>query len=301
VLSKTGKRIGDISYDEFKLGPSDSRLFQAIAHGTVAQVALYLPKSRTSLSLPIVATKAPRGEAPVDVGAPRYVRSADAAEAQFERLDAKRLRAESGVKGGRSSAVFGFNAPRFYVTLPKLANSAYADIKVDKVKPTLTKKAKWELETNGFSAEGFRYGYTLRGSGDAPLAAREIAGVAQLVYPLGARVVEVDVAAPNRDGVDAEFTKNQVRVAVSAGEIPSFSNFSSGAYEPVRAFDKTGRELRQLSYRSSDGESTIYAFWGTPAKLRVVLVEDYTELQLPFKVKVPALLPKSKSGEGGDH
>ena len=292
------KKMADISYADFKKGPLNIFVLQAVAAAPFTKIAVLTQRSTETRAFKVSAAREPK-EADAIVGA-RFV-PYHGGDPVFADVPAARWKSETVVKGGRSSAMMGFNQPRFYVRLPATDAAAFATLETTKVTPKLKKKSKFEVADNGYEETQHRQAYTVSSPDDKPLAASKISGMVKVHYPLQVVLTTLTAAKPASDGVSASFDKNHVSIKLAGGEIPNHPSFAAASYEPVRAFDGAGRELRLLPFQSSDGDATVYAFWGTPASVRVITVSGWGDVSVPFSVDVPPPLPKDKSGDPGDN
>lgn len=225
----------------------------------------------------------------------------------FKTFTEAQLRAGIAIVSGRSHAMFGYNTPEVRLQLPKVSNSAYADI--DFSDPALVdaagKPVRIELERGGYNEEKFSDEIRFRSpDSDAVVTFARVRGSAKVKYPLEVQTLTLTPAQPGPKELLLKIDGPFVSFAPDAVTIPDVS-FTD--LKPVRAYDAAGKLLERYSYSETstddDGNyATRMAFYGNVARLEIDVVPEqaWVELDLPYNLTPAPLLPAGHEGEDPD-
>lgn len=210
------------------------------------------------------------------------------------------LKAAVKVKSGRSSAVFGFNAPSVEVHLPRIDNSVYAADKWEtpKLLDGRGRELAFEKEQGIYDHRTFSTEIRFNDANGKPKQFAKAVGSMTITYPLAMHTVSVkkgEKAKSTEFGVviDGPFVKVYTAMVAEA----AFGN----DIETVRAYDKTGKRLeRVLGYSSSGfddgGNYQQWAYHGEVARADVDVVSERAGLKIDYEMPPAPLLPDSMAG-----
>jgi hypothetical protein len=266
------------------------------ARGRVARVEVAVPLETLTRTVPVEATAAPDGEQPA--AAPRYLPPME--PPRFAALGAAEVREQTKVLARRSFAVFGYNTPKVAVALPRVDNSAYAEVRFKDV-ALLDRKGRpveFERESGGLDHQDMSSEVRFKPKqGDALVEFARATGTASVRYPLRIEILKLTPKAPAARGVRMQIRGSQVRVQ----GLESWVGFPPDRLDRHQAFDAAGRRLRRLPYSGSsttpEGTWQLVGFWGQPAEVRVIRVAEWTEFELPYDLRPAEKLPMSKIGQ----
>ena len=229
---------------------------------------------------------------------PRYVK--DAVEPVFESPSAQEVLKEIKIVSDRSTAMFGFNTPEVVLYLPQIGNSAYAEVVFDD--PVLFDgngaPVPFELENGGYNGRTFSAEIRLAPKeGDGLVEFAMIKGSGKIRYPLkvDTRIVKAGDAAAK--GPDVNLDGPFVTYTEPTTQAWSFSFSTNG---PVRAYDASGRRLRQDGYSSSSWKNNVthktIAFRGNVAQFQMDTAGQWVEIEFNYELPPISPLPSSYSG-----
>ncbi len=252
--------------------------------GIIDKIEVYLPVEFVDSRFDVQATAEPTtiGSDNIEAQYPRYV--AESAPLKSESLDPATLKSRTQVFAKRSEAMIGENTPEVVVALPRVLNSAYATI--DFGTPKLLNSAggvvPYELENGGFDSKAFsaEVRFTTKGK-NQPVKFAHAVGTVHLKYPVKVSLVSLTSAQPAHGVLKAAFHGAKVTLAGYDGSL-EMNSFLPDAITLLRAYDASGRQLKKLNYSGFAANSREYAFWGHPVELRVVQVDQWQTLDIPF-------------------
>lgn len=241
--------------------------------GKIAKVEIYTPVAYVTNTLGIQAFAPPEtdGATTINPRTSRYIRINHAVKGV--ELDQEQLKAQVSVSAQRRTTS-EWNCPIVLVQLPYVLNSAYAQISYGK--PELTDKngdiVTYDPEESGFDPETFTSAMQFTNA-KGPFAFAT--GKVHLLYPARLNTITLTPAQPENGGMKAKFDGCKVRVY--AKDSPEGYDLPEDLSN-IRAYDAGGRQLARLDY-SNDG-GTIY--WGNPAEVRVITVDKWLDIDLPY-------------------
>jgi hypothetical protein len=269
----------------------------------VARGAVVLLLAGTAILIVLLAAPATAQEASELLASPRH--ETEARQVKYVEFTVERLLQEVAVVSSRSSAWFGFNTPEVQIHLPRCDNSIYADIEFSEPKLTDDGGAEvaYESERGIYDHELFLDELRFKAVDDAessePPQFAMAEGTVRLRYPLSVRTLSLrpDQALPA--DVVVRFDGPFVHWQQGGIEVPEAASFSG--IEPMRAFDKDGRQLERhpnQGFKMVDNITTErYAYWGEVAELRIDVVEQWAVLEISYQLPPVPLLAQSKVGE----
>jgi hypothetical protein len=218
----------------------------------------------------------------------------------LKKITVDELRAGTKVTSGRSTAIFGFNAPSVELHLPRIDNSAYVDDKWDtpKLLDAKGRELAFEKEQGLYDHRSFNTEIRLKDSEGKPKNYAKAVGSMTFVYPIAMSTVSLkktDVAKAQDLGVviDGPYVK------VYEGEVAeaAFGN----DIEAVRAYDKAGKRLeRVMGYSSSgyeDGRNYDQrAYHGEVGRVDVDVIEKRAGFRVDYEMPPAPPLPDDKAG-----
>jgi len=283
----SGKDIDQVTYAEFKKGPSATTRISARAKGTVAFVRWLRAKPGKKIEIDVTAVPEPKAEGFGPSSRPRYAPPAMSTPA-LTTIDDKNIVLQ--LQSGRSCAMFGHNAPQIDLVLPQAGNSLLAKIELapPKVKGG---KGGFELETNGLDERRLRYHWTLRpkvqSKKDTPFAFATIDAEATVQYPLKGETRRID-----RPSDAVAIAGNRVSVKLQEGEELADTSELPG----IKAYDRTGRELRRFNTSEWNDEGQTFHFMGQVASVQLNVVSQWVDRKITAKLKPAPLRPREKAG-----
>lgn len=304
---KGGRTPLDLEYRELPVTIEGKRMSFNV-HGKVASVLLVLPKTWAEKTLAVTATPEPTvdGEKPVKVAVPRTLWDPPAGTGLVT-TSAAAVRSGTHIVAARTYAVVDYNQPKLEIHLPRIDNSLYASMELPEAtlvdasgkRVAHREDSAWvewpELTTEvRFSTE----------SGEGLVEFARARGTVKLHFPIAMRSVTLTRAAPVSGTLKAEFKGARVTVIGEGAVEPRLSTPKGAprAFDLVRAFDKNGERLRQLgssSERRGDGRHLL-AFWGEPVEVRLVVADQWEDLDLAYDLPPSRLLPPDKQGQKPD-
>ena len=268
--------------------------------GTIAQIEIMMAVEYADITLDVHAVPEPAvvPDQPLPATT-RYVAPGIPTEpVAFTRAT---LLQQCSVTARREDSRAGYDNPQLAVTLPPVANSAYAT--VDFGKPRLLDAAGNDIEyqLQRYESGGTKFtnaiDFIIQAKKNAMEFTRAVGSVT-IHYPVVMKVVTLTPAAPRVDAFTVQFTPPLVKVNGLDHAMLTRNLFSYPELGLVRAFDATGRQLKALAYRGSQSRNNIhwqvYAFWGTPAEIRIYTVTQWLTVELPYDLSLAELLPASK-------
>jgi len=264
-------------------------------NGLVAKVDVIMPTEYVSNTFDVHPINEDNREAQsVGLISTRYVPPVAAVkEAVF---DAATLKAAVSVAARRYEQQSNYNVPSIALKLPPVLNTMFAQ--VDAGIPELTDANEKSLKYDKFQvfdAEAFIDDILLLET-KAPFAFAT--GSLHLRYPAKLTLVTLTTAKPDAGEFHARFNGATVSVSADpAGDEENALTLPPG-YAGLRAFDASGRQIRTINpvgtERINDVHYTTYAFWGKSTEVRIVVVDKWISLDLPYHLP-PA--PKLPGGE----
>ncbi len=274
----------------------------AKVQGQVAGIEVYYPIEFTGRTLSIKAASAPdffRDDVwPVKV--PRYM--PDPGGPDFVAMDPAGLKAGTRVAARRTYGLVGFNTAKINVSLPPVDNSAFA--RLDFGQPELLDAQggtiAYSLEKGVYSHETFSEEIRFTAEeGKKPVEFARSVGSVNIRYPARLKMVTLTAEEPKSGGLEARFLGPKVLVR-GLDDLPR-RPFLPDSLTALRAYDVTGRRLKNLSYSGNLIENNInwrkVGFWGEVRELRIVAVEEWLEMDIPFDLPPAPELPGSRRGK----
>jgi len=298
---KGGRTPLELEYRELPVTIEGKRMSFNV-HGKVGSVLLVLPKEWTEKTLTVIATPEPTvdGEKPVKVAAPRALWDPPAGTG-LTKITAAAVRSGTRVVAARTYAVVDYNQPKVEVRLPRVDNSLYASMEFPEAtlvdasgKPVPHREdsiwVRWPELSNEvrFSTE----------SGEGIVELARARGTVKLHFPVAMHTVTLTRAAPVSGALKAEFKGARVTIIGEGTDEPRLSTPSGAphAFDLVRAFDKNGERLRQIGSESWSDDRHLLAFWGEPVEVRLVVADQWEDLELSYDLPPAQLLPPDKQG-----
>jgi len=274
-----------------------------LAKGIVARVEVYLATAVVNTTLPVIASCEPdtMGTDRIPMKAPRYAKPE--LDLKAAAIDLLALKAQTRVIAGRTDALFGYNTPDIKLQLPHLANSCYAGIKFGPA--TLVSKTgkpvKYELEQVGFTCDDCSYAIRFTNPGtEVPVEFARATGKITVKYPADVKVVTLTPAQPAAGNIKVNF--NGMKISLCGIDEKLDANaFLPTNLAAIRAFDDSGRQLQQLNYSGSRTADDVtwneMAFWGQPTVVRVVVIDKWLPMDLPYDLPpLPKLVAPKMGG-----
>ena len=274
----------------------------ARAQGRVAGVEVFHPIEFATRTLTVRAASAPnffRDDVwPVKV--PRYMPDPDGPD--FAAMDLAGLKAGTGVTARRTYGLIGFNTPKINVSLPPVDNSVFA--RLDFGEPELLDARggpiAYSLEKGVYSHETFseEIRFTAK-EGKKPVEFARSVGSVNIRYPARLKVVTLTGEEPKSGGLEARFLGPKVLIR-GLDDLPR-RPFLPDSLTALRAYDVTGRRLKKLNYSGNLIENNVNwikaGFWGEVRELRIIAVEEWLEMDIPFDLPPAPELPESRRGK----
>lgn len=164
-------------------------------------------------------------------------------EPQYRTMTAKELQSSVTVRGSRSYAVFGYNAPKIIVELPPIDNSVYSEVKFDD--PVLVDDAgnvvEYERENGIYDHDSHSDEIRMKTADGDPVPYASAKGKLRVRYPIAIRTHRVaanDARGLGALGVEIEGRSVKFTVDDSVPEPAPFAPF-----EAIRAFDASGKMI----------------------------------------------------------
>ncbi|MHB9107403.1 MAG: hypothetical protein ACYDCO_10150 [Armatimonadota bacterium] len=278
-------QMNEISYStDFE----DNREMDFRMQGTIAKVEVYLPTGFAAATLNIVVPAEPEvmeADAPV-IKSSRYRMPTETVEGATFDLAAVKAQTSVDLRFDENQI------PELIVNMPRVLNSAFARVDFGKPKTVdaAGKEVRFATMQGKYATAHFMDGVGFNGPLQ-PFA--RASGSITVRYPGIVRTVVLTPAKPREGNIAAQF--RGAKIAVTGLPKVERDDFSYGDPELIRAFDATGRELRSLNYSGFEFENNVNwsvdAFWGTPTEVRLLVVENWLTLTLPYDlalVKEPA-------------
>ncbi len=274
------------------------------ASGKIAKVDVFMLSAYSSETVEVKATCKPvyYGEDAWNIRAPRYL--PDRGICRFAEMDVEKIKRETRIVGRRGYAWYGFNTHRIVVHLPRVDNSCFVKAEITELELLDSTGAKVEhkLASGWFDFEGSYERFDISKTDDkdkSPVEYSRSVGKLKLSYPVRLRMVAVTVDNPKATELEARFEDSMIMIG-GMGELKS-KPFAPDRLAVVRGYDAQGHRLKKLNYSGyrTDRDGTKrekLAFWGTPVKLDVVVVDEWANLELPFDVPAAEKLPDSQRG-----
>lgn len=215
---------------------------------------------------------------------------------RFESFTPEAMRDGVTVASRRSYAAFGFNAPAVTVSLPRVANSVYAQITFGPPKATdgRGRPVPFEVEQGVFDADTSSNEIRLKKkSGEGAVDFARVAGQVTIKYPLAVKTTSLKKG----QGTDVKMAGSSVSYKSSL-KLPEAADFSK--VEPLRAYDAAGKELEHAGSSSSSMDGTVawstVEFKGTVASVQMDGVEKWGELTVVYDLPPAPKWPASQQG-----
>ena len=218
----------------------------------------------------------------------------------FKTITADELRAAVKVISGRSSALFGFNAPSVEVHLPRIDNSAYVVDKWDtpKLLDDRGHELGFEKEQGIYDHHSFSTEIRFNSSDGKPKRFAKAVGSMTILYPLAMSTISIrksETAKASENGVviDGPFVKvYSAHVAEAA-----FGN----DIEAVRVYDKAGKRIERVRGYSSSGFDDVgdyqqWAWHGDAARVDVDGITERAGLKIDYAMPPAPELPENMAG-----
>jgi hypothetical protein len=287
ALFADGKRLEDITYEQFKQGPNNAYRVEMRAKGTVASVRWVRVKAMKKIALDMTALPEVKVDAWTSTSRPRFI--ADMTPPKFSTIDSKTFAASFA--SGRSCAMFGHNAPQLWLQLPELGNSQFANVELKGQPKVSGAKGGFELETNGYDERHYRYKWTLNAKKENSLLSFTSVDVKATVhYPVEIVSVELSKTKPSGEGANVVIEGHRVTV-----QLPGGSELLGGALG-MRALDASGAALKVFSYTEASDSGETHAFMGQVDKVRINFVRAWADKTVSGKLKPAPLRSKEKAG-----
>jgi hypothetical protein len=218
----------------------------------------------------------------------------------FRKLTAAELRASVKVTSGRSSALFGFNAPSIEVHLPRIDNSVYVvdEWEMPKLYDETGRVLGFEKEQGLYDHRTFNTEIRLTDSDGKPKKFAKAVGSMTISYPTAMHTVSVTKADTKRGAelgilIDGPYVKAYEDKIAEA----SFGN----DLEAVRAYDKAGNRLQRVQGYSSSGSDETgqyrgWAYHGEVARVDADVIDERAGLKIDYEMPPSPLLPDSMAG-----
>ncbi|MHB0936192.1 MAG: hypothetical protein ACYC6A_07350 [Armatimonadota bacterium] len=253
-------------------------------HGTIAKVEIWYPTQFVSETLDVTATTMPtvmRVEAPV-INTPRYAPATALPEGTA--IDQATLEAQTSVTVARHTGAMGFNAPVIAVKLPPAANSHFVRVDFSQAKlyaadgAAITGRKAFQEYDAAACTQGMRF----EGVKDFARAA----GSVTIRYPGRLSTVTLTPAQSQAGALTVEF--HGAILAFAGLPDVDYPAIAADEFPCILVYDADGRRLKRIPYSGSEVRNTVpwkkFAFWGTPAEVRVVVPDNWLTLTLPFEM-----------------
>lgn len=275
--------------------------------GTVASVEFHFVAETAKLGFEATATKAPgsSSDAPVPIEAPRFL--PPRRSAAFVKMSSEEFLNAFEIVPGRDYASMEFNQPAVHAHLPRVDNSAFAELDWDEVRPLddTGHEIPHQLAQRGYNEDMHCFSVSFESDeyGGEPIELARATGRVRIQFPLEVQTVTVMPRSPEAGSIRAEFDGAIVTLALVSDPDPespvdlSWISWRAGrSVSTVEAFDAEGRRLRPLDWSSSHGNALRLPFWGEVASLRVSLPAKWEKLERSFDVGPAPKLPEELQG-----
>lgn len=255
-------------------------------YGKIRKLEVYIPVAYANSSVDIKASAKPElKENDVwVVNGSRY--AADSGALKFVSMDVKTLKSQTKIISIREDPSDDEFTPGIAVQLPKVDNSAYAEI--DFGEPELFgswgKTVEYELDVYGLNQKTLTKQVLFSHKEEEKLVKyKKAVGTVSIRYPSKLKFLLFSSDYPKNGDIEVQFQGPQVWIRGNKYlNDPSFPN----RFSVFQAFDMRGRRLREIhspGYRYDWEDNK--AFWGKPKVLQVVHAEEWIELEIPYKLK----------------
>lgn len=261
--------------------------------GEVASVGVFMPMEYAEEAAEVRASAKPEtfGEHAWVIRAPRYL--PPVRDAEFGEMDAETLR-RTRVEGRRTYAFYGFNEPKLCALLPPRDNCGFA--KVEMVELTLFDAAgeliEHELKGGWFDYEDMVRRFDFSGKDDQPVEYSHAAGTVKVRCPAKLKTVTLTGDRPEADGLKASFYGPKVTIE---GVELRYDMFAPDRFTVIRGYDAGGHRLRLFNAPIGRGKAAC-GFWGTPARVEILVPEGWVEAEISFDAPAAPRLPESQQG-----
>ena len=304
LLFPGGRTLAEVSFAEFRQGPTDEEEIKIVAQGRIGQVRVVQPTAWAERSFEVKATAMPEAQEGLKITAPfRFV--SEPYEPDYATLSVDRLRAAATVSMGLQQPTRVQWGPELVVRLPEVANSMFARIRLTSIRLVDETGEPVEFEASSAVPNDHRprFRISLRDPEDyysETFTFHRAVGMLEITYPLKAQVLMFDREQTKHGAFLVTFTPHRVLlVAPLREDDPQFASepsFTSELFTPLRAYDSQGRRLKKLDrgydHKGEGVREVSQYFWGKVAKVRLTVFDEWTTIQLPFELTpLPALDP----------
>jgi len=274
------------------------------ASGKIAKVDVFVPSAYFRETVEVKATSKPKhfGDDAWKIRAPRYV--ADHGVARFVEMDVETIKRESRIIGRRGYAWYGFNDPRIVMHLPKVDNSCFMKAEIAELElfDSANTQVEHKLGGSWFDFEGIYMRFDIKKTDEkdkSPVEYSRSVGKLKLHYPIRLKMVALTAENPTASRLEASFEDSRVMIGGMSELKPK--PFAPDRLAVIRGYDAQGCRLKKLSFsgyeKDRDGtRRDKFAFWGTPVRLDIVVVDEWVDLELPFDIPAAEKLPDSQRG-----
>ena len=253
------------------------------AYGEIEEIEIFITQDWLERKMQVTVSHSPKSEEinRAQLKSTRY--GSPQKPLDFEILEEQSLAKKINFITGWSISFFGPNEQTIRVQFPAIDNSYYAHAAF--AEPKLLDKNGNEVPFS--MVKGINSVRISPLEGDEPVQFSLVHGQVQVTYPLEIDTLRIG-PAEKKNGFHFEghwvyFTSKE----------PLDYIFSPFGPRSVRAYDKTGRELKMLSNSSfsnvGDGQQIGRAFWGDIDHLKVDWVTRWTNLNLSYKLPSPPM------------
>lgn len=222
----------------------------------------------------------------------------------FQKIPAGSLLDAVKVISGRSHAAFGYNTPEVQIHMPRIDNSAYAEVRWDvRGRPRLTdakgKAVNYELERGIYQHDSFSDEIRFKSKGEKPAVFARAAGRVLLKYPVVIRTIVVKPGKSTKEGIGVKFEGPYVTCPASYASLPMSGDLGV-PFEPLRAYDGSGRQLRRAPYQETTSGNDVmtktFAYYGNVARLEIDVIEKWSEMEIAYDLPPAPLMPEGREG-----
>ena len=264
--------------------------------GQVRRVELFVCRQQHTVETDFVAYAKPkspplRSRPAPPIPAPRYEKPG--IEWNFATISKQELLKQTQVLCQRCEAWAGYNDPKIRVCLPPVANSWLATIdfgKKDICKAFLRDGQDQPVpcnieygcfgDTEGGTGKEIRFRPPKGAKKGETIQFNRIKGEVRIRYPAAIQRVVLTKDKPQAGPIRAEF--DGCRAMVSGWNWPG-DTFPDPEYSPIRAYDRTGNRIKQLSVFDQQ-------YWGYPERVELLDVTQWIEVTIPFDLPPAELL-----------
>ena len=295
---RAGRRLS--TGESFSMNSPTGTSLSCRVNGTIASVRVFVPMDYVSETFEVQATAEPEtfGENAWVIQAARYLRPTSKPE--FHKTDAAAIKKETNVVGRRTYAIAGFNEPTIMAFLPKRDNSAFANVKMEKLAlfDASGEAVEHRLTGGWFDYETLYKRFDLADKeSDEPVEYNRSVGRIKVHYPTKLELVTLQTEAPEAGGLKAVF--DGPRVTISGMEL-EYEPFAPDRLAVLRGYDGQGRRLRILESsgfrRTGEKFEKRFGFWGIPVKLEIVVPAGWVDVEIPFDIPTADKLQESQIG-----